>query len=328
MGPGGFLRPAQDLRDLREGRPERRNFLVVGPWNHGGWSAGEGDRLGPIEFGSATGKHYRAKIQAPWFAAHLKDKGAAAFPEAVTFRTGANTWQSYDRWPPREASPKRLYARKDGRLAFEPPPADENDPGFDAYLSDPAHPVPYRARPVTPTYPGPDWPLWLVQDQRFVHLRPDVLSYETEPLAEDVTAAGSIVAHLFASTTGTDSDWIAKLIDVYPEDDAKLPGYQLMIAGDVFRGRFRKSFENPEPILPDRVEEYTIDLHWNDHTFKKNHKIMVQVQSTWFPLIDRNPQTFVPNIFKAEAKDFRSATQRVFRSPGHATHLELSVLPR
>ena len=167
-----------------------------------------------------------------------------------------------------------------------------------------------------------------MQDQRFVHLRPDVLSYETEPLAEDVTAAGSIVAHLFASTTGTDSDWIAKLIDVYPEDDAKLPGYQLMIAGDVFRGRFRKSFENPEPIQPDRVEEYTIDLHWNDHAFKKNHKIMVQIQSTWFPLIDRNPQTFVPNIFKAEAKDFRSATQRVFRSPGHATHLELSVLPK
>jgi putative CocE/NonD family hydrolase len=323
-----FYGPLKVYETFERGDSEGRNILVVGPWNHGGWSSGEGNRLGPIEFGSATGKHYRAKIQAPWFAAHLKDRGPSSFPEAVTFRTGSNVWQSYDRWPPREAAPKRLYARKDGGLAFEPPPADENDPGFDAYLSDPDHPVPYRPRPVTPTYPGPEWPLWLVQDQRFVHLRPDVLSYETGPLSEDVTVAGPILAHLFASTTGTDSDWVAKLIDVYPEDDPKLPGYQLMVAGDVFRGRFRKSFENPEPIQPDRVEEYTIDLHWNDHAFRKNHKIMVQIQSTWFPLIDRNPQTFVPSIFTAEAKDFRPATQRVFRSPGHATHLELRVLPR
>lgn len=323
-----FYGPLKVYETFEKGDSERRNFLVIGPWNHGGWSSGDGDRLGPLEFGSATGKHYRAKIQAPWFAAHLKGRTTDAFPEAVTFRTGANAWQSYDRWPPKEASPRRLYARGGGRLAFEPPPADENDPGFDAYLSDPDHPVPYRARPINPTYSGPEWSLWLVQDQRFAHLRPDVLSYETEPLAEDVTVAGSIIAHMFASTTGTDSDWIAKLIDVYPEDDPKLPGYQLMIACDVFRGRFRKSFENPEPIQPDRVEEYLIDLHWNDHAFRKNHKIMVQFQSTWFPLIDRNPQTFVPNIFKAEAKDFRAATQRVFRSPGHATHLELSVLAR
>jgi putative CocE/NonD family hydrolase len=146
------------------------------------------------------------------------------------------------------------------------------------------------------------------------------------PLGEDLTLAGSSIAHLFASTSGSDSDWIAKLIDVYPEDESRLPGYQLMIANDVFRGRFRKSFENPEPIEPGRVEEYTIDLHWNDHCFKKGHKIMVQVQSTWFPLIDRNPQTFVPNIFQAEARDYRAATQRVFRSPGHATHIEMSIL--
>ncbi len=321
-----FYGPLKVYESLEKGDLDRRNFLVVGPWNHGGWSHGKGDALGALEFGSATGKHFRAEIQARWFAAYLKDKGAQRFPEAVTFRTGSNTWESYDRWPPREAAPRRLYARRNGRLAFEPPPADENDPGFDAYLSDPAHPVPYRPRPVTPTYPGPEWPQWLVQDQRFVHLRPDVLSYETEPLARDVTVTGPIVAHLFASTSGTDSDWIAKLIDVYPESEGKLAGYQLMIANDVFRGRFRKSFESPEAIEPDRVEEYTIDLHWNDHCFRKGHKIMVQVQSTWFPLIDRNPQTFVPNIFKAEAKDFRAATQRIFRSPGHGTYLELSLL--
>ncbi len=188
--------------------------------------------------------------------------------------------------------------------------------------------MPYRPRPITATYPGPAWPLWLVQDQRFVHLRPDVLSYETEPLSEDVTVTGPIVAHLFASTSGTDSDWIVKLIDVYPEDDPKMAGYQLMIANDVFRGRFRKSFENPEPIQPDRIEEYTIKLHWNDHCFKKDHKIMVQIQSTWFPLIDRNPQTYVPNIFKAEAKDFRPATQRIFRSPGHSSYVDMSVLEK
>jgi putative CocE/NonD family hydrolase len=323
-----FYGPLKVYETFEKSDPEGRNFLVIGPWNHGGWSRGEGDRLGPIEFGSATGKHFRAKIQAPWFAGELKDRGSRNWPEATTFRTGSNTWQSYDRWPPKVAALKRLYARDRGRLAFEPPPADENDPGFDSYLSDPRHPVPYRPRPVTPTYPGPEWPLWLVQDQRFVHLRPDVLAYESDPLAEDVTVAGSIFAHLFASTSGTDSDWVVKLIDVYPEDDPKLAGYQLMIAGDVFRGRFRKSFETPEPIQSDRVEEYTIDLHWNDHCFKKGHKIMVQIQSTWFPLIDRNPQSFVPNIFNASASDFRPATQRVFRSPGHATHLEMSMIAR
>jgi putative CocE/NonD family hydrolase len=321
-----FYGPLKVYESFEKADPDGRNFLVLGPWNHGGWSRGDGDRLGPLDFGSATGKHFRAKIQAPWFAAHLKDRRSVSFPEATTFRTGSNRWQSYDRWPPKDTAPKRLYARASGRLAFEPPPADENDPGFDTYLSDPEHPVPYRPRPVTPTYPGPEWPLWLVQDQRFVHLRPDVLSYETEPLGEDVTLVGSSVAHLFASTSGSDSDWIVKLIDVYPEEDPKMAGYQLMIANDVFRGRFRKSFENPEPIEPGRVEEYTIDLHWNDHCFKRGHKIMVQVQSTWFPLIDRNPQTFVPNIFQAEARDFLAATQRIFRSPGHATHIEMSIL--
>jgi putative CocE/NonD family hydrolase len=323
-----FYGPLKVYETFEKSDPEGRNFLVIGPWNHGGWSRGEGDRLGPLEFGSATGKHYRSAIQAPWFAAFLKDKGPRSWPEATTFRTGSNRWQEYDRWPPKEASPRRLYAREGGRLAFEPPPADENDSGFDAYLSDPDHPVPYRPRPVTPTYPGPEWPVWLVQDQRFVHQRPDVLSYESDPLADDVTVAGSIIAHLFASTSGTDSDWIVKLIDVYPEDDAKMAGYQLMVANDVFRGRFRKSFESPEPIQADRVEEYTIDLHWNDHCFKKGHKIMFQIQSTWFPLIDRNPQTFVPNIFKAAASDFRPATQRVFRSPGHATYVEMGVISK
>lgn len=307
---------------------EHKNFVVVGPWNHAGWSSGDGAELGPLKFGSDTGKHFRAQIQAPWFAALLKDRKGKALAEVTTFRTGSCTWQTYERWPPPQAEPRRLYARKDGKLAFEPPPAIEDDLGFDAYLSDPAHPVPNRPRPVNATFAGPEWRVWLLQDQRFVHLRPDVLSYETKPLEEDVVVTGPVTAHLFASTSGTDSDWVVKLIDVHPEDGGAMAGYQLMIANDVFRGRFRKSFETPEPIEPDRVLEYTIDLHWTDHCFKKGHKIMVQIQSTWFPLIDRNPQTYVPNIFKADAADFRPAVQRIFHSPGHASYLDIRIMPK
>jgi hypothetical protein len=189
--------------------------------------------------------------------------------------------------------------------------------------------VPYYPRPISPLYANRQWTEWLVQDQRFVHLRPDVLSYESEPMAEDLDIAGPVVAQLFASTSGTDGDWIVKLIDVYPDNppDA-MAGYQLIIADEVFRARFRKSFERPEPVRSGHVEHYPFDLHWADHRFKKGHKIMVQIQSTWFPLIDRNPQTFVPNIYEARASDYAAATQRVLRSPGRASHLELAVIGR
>ena len=200
----------------------------------------------------------------------------------------------------------------------------------DEYVSDPANPVPYRPRPVRPTYPGPEWPVWMVQDQRFAHGRPDVLSYETDPLPEDVVVAGKMTVKLYASTTGTDCDWVARLIDVYPEDYPKDPGmggYQLLIAGEPVRARFRKGFEKPEPVVPNQVEEYVIDLHWGHHRFRKGHKIMVQVSSTWFPLIDRNPQTFVPNIYEAKDADFRPATQRIFHGPDVASRVELTVLP-
>jgi putative CocE/NonD family hydrolase len=304
------------------------NYLVVGPWNHGGWSRGPGDRLGRIHFDSATGKYFRGRVQAPWFAYFLKDKGRLTQPEALVFETGSNRWRSYDHWPPRRrTTDRRLYFHADGRLAFEPPQATD-EPRYDSYISDPADPVPYRPRPVRPTYPGPEWPVWLVQDQRFVHRRPDVLSWETTPLEEDVVVAGDVLAHLYASTTGTDSDWVVKLIDVYPEaypDDPSMGGYQLMIANEVFRGRFRRSFEKPEALVPGRVEEYAIDLHWINHCFRKGHKIMVQVQSTWFPVIDCNPQKYVENIFNAKAGDFQQARQRVFRSAPCASHLTLPV---
>jgi putative CocE/NonD family hydrolase len=305
------------------------NYLVVGPWNHGGWATGDGSSLGKIGFDYATGKYFRAKVQAPWFAHFLKDKGKLDFPEALTFQTGNNCWESHEQFPPRRhVTARNLYFHPEGRLAFQPPPPG---PGrkFDGYLSDPAKPVPYRPRPVSPTFSGTAWATWLVEDQRFVHQRPDVLSWETEPLPEDVTVTGDVVAHLFASTTGTDSDWVVKLIDVYPEEypkDAALGGYQLMIAGEVFRGRFRKSFEKPEPLVPNEVCEYPIDLHWSNHCFRKGHKIMVQVQSTWFPVYDRNPQKYVENIFEAKEADFQAARQRVFRSPKCPSHLTLPVL--
>jgi len=307
---------------------KNQNFLVVGPWNHGGWSGGDGNKLGRISFDSATGKYFREKVQAPWFAYHLKGKGKLEQPEALMFQTGTNRWVSHDHWPPRNISERKLYFHAEGKLSFEPPPAG---PGrkYDSYRSDPARPVPYRPRPVTPTYPGPEWKVWMVEDQRFVHQRPDVLSWETEPLKEDVAVAGNLGAKLFASTSGTDCDWIVKLIDVYPEEYEKEPsmgGYQLMVAGEVFRARFRKSFEKPERVEPGQVAEYTIDLHGNHHCFRKGHKIMVQVQSTWFPLIDRNPQKFVPNIFEAKDTDFQVARQRVWRSPGSASHIILPVL--
>jgi putative CocE/NonD family hydrolase len=310
------------------------NFFVAGPWNHGGWMRIAGDHLGRIKFGMNTSKHFREKIQAPFFAHFLKDKDGWEVREAVTFETGANVWQRYDHWPPRDQTEDRnLYFREGGALSFEAPAEADEKRAFDSYVSDPAHPVPYRPRPVEPTYDprGSGWAAWLVGDQRFAHLRPDVVSWETSPLTEDLTVTGKIAARLFVSTSGTDSDWIVKLIDVYPEDfpaEPTMGGYQLMIADEVFRARFRKSFEKPAPLVPNQVEEFSIDLHGADHCFLKGHRIMVQVQSTWFPLIDRNPQTYVENIFLAKATDYRPATQRVFRSRAHPSHVVLPVKRR
>jgi putative CocE/NonD family hydrolase len=301
------------------------NFLVVGPWNHGGWSSGEGRTLGPIDFGSATAAHYRQNVLAPFFKYYLKGKGAPPVREALTFRTGADTWVEHDAWPPaHNVRAQSLFFRADHTLAFEAPAAS-GDAAFDAYVSDPSNPVPYRHRPIRLNV---GWPTWQVEDQRFVQRRPDVLDWSTEPLSADLTVSGKIAAHLFASTTGTDSDWIVKVIDVYPEKNAGNPalgGYQLMIAGDVLRGRYRAGIEKPAAIQPGAILEYQIEFPGNDHVFRAGHRIMVQVQSTWFPLIDRNPQRFVPNIFAATEADFQPATQRVFRSGRHASYLRLPV---
>lgn len=325
-----FFGPLKTYAEFEAEDAHDRNFLVVGPWNHGGWASGAGDRLGPIEFGASTGPYFRKEIQAAFFARFLKDEASSSLSEARTFRTGENAWQSYQEWPPKsQTTPRKLYLRAGGALSFDPPdPPSKVDPGFDAYVSDPSRPVPYRARPIQPTY-GKDstWSTWLVQDQRFAHLRPDVLSYSTEPLEHDMVVTGPIVAHLFGSTSGTDCDWVVKIIDVHPDAHETLGGYQLMVANEVFRARFRNSFEHPEPMIPDQAEEFVIDTHGCDHRFKQGHRIMLQVQSTWFPLIDRNPQTFVPNIFEAEPGDFVPTTQRVFRTGRLSSFLELPVMP-
>ncbi len=324
-----FYGPLKIYELLEKDDARHLNYLVVGPWNHGGWARGPGRKLGAIDFGSDTGAYFRARVQAPWFAYWLKDKGQLPLREAMTFETGSNRWRRFDEWPPRHGVEQRkLYFRDRSALSNDPPP--ETGEAYDSYLSDPAHPVPYRPRPISPTYPGPGWPTWLLADQRFVELRPDVAMWETEPLAQDVHVAGDIVAHLFAATTGSDADWVVKLIDVYPENypaDPKLGGYELMVADEVLRGRFRKSFEDPEPIVPNEITEYNVDLHTNSHAFLKGHRIMVQVQSTWFPLIDRNPQKFVPNIYQASDADYQPATQRIYRSADHASYVQLPVVP-
>ena len=326
-----FYGPLKIYETLEKNDPDHRNYLAAGPWNHGGWARGDGRKLGRIDFGSDTARYFREKIQAPWFAFWLKDQGSLPLHEALTFETGSNKWELHDEWPPRRnVTRRKLYFREAGSLSFDSP-RREGKQEFDSYVSDPVRPVPYRQRPIEPTYPGPGWPVWLLEDQRFVHLRPDVLSWETEALNEDVVVAGDIVARLYASTSGSDSDWIVKLIDVYPEKvpaDPKMGGYQLMIASEVLRGRFRRGFEKPEPVASNRVNEYTIDLHSNHHAFLKGHRIMAQVQSTWFPLIDRNPQKYVSNIFKATEADFRKATQRVYRSRALPSHIELPVAGR
>jgi putative CocE/NonD family hydrolase len=346
-----FYGPLAIYERLEQFDRDGKNFLVVGPWNHGGWNAAEGQKLGNIDFGSATSKFYRDSVQAPFFHAFLKGDGSRRPPEAFVFESGSNRWRSYDSWPPKQSSPRSLFFLANGKLGFEPAPAsqagaargaaarggaapssgDPRSPAFDEYLSDPAHPVPYRQRPIQATYHprGSSWYTWLTENQRFVDDRPDVASWETDPLTEDVTIAGEVMADLSAATSGSDADWIVKLIDVYPEVDSVNPrmgGYQFMISNEVFRGRYRESFERPKAIVPNAVGEYRFSLHGQSYTFQKGHRIMVQVQSTWFPIIDRNPQTFVPNIFEAKASDFRKATQRIYRAPGRQSRVVLPVV--
>jgi len=319
--------PQDVYRFLEKTDVNHQNFIVLGPWRHGGWSSGAGTSLGNIQFGEQTAAYFRKEIQAKWFAWYLKDKGDGKIAEAISFQTGSNKWKNYTAWPPKEAVEKNIYLHSDGELSFDKPSAVESN-AFDSYVSDPANPIPYRTRPIEETYGrGSRWGTWLTEDQRFLNGRPDVLSWQTDTLKDDVTVTGDVMAKIFAATTGSDADWVVKLIDVYPNSsDAKMSGYELMIADDVFRGRFRKSFTLPEAIKPGKVEEYSFSLHAADHVFKKGHKIMVQVQSTWFPIIDRNPQKYIPNIFEAKEGDYQKATQSIYHSAQFASSIVLPVM--
>jgi uncharacterized protein len=307
--------------------PGLTNVLVMGPWAHGEWGRGIGDKLGPINFHAKTAEFYREKIELPFFRHYLKGDTNYTATEAQVFETGTDRWRRFAAWPPENVSSQTLYFRPNGGLSFEPPTEQAN--AFDEYVSDPAKPVPYTTEPST-GYPR-DYPL---EDQTFAASRPDVLVYEMEPLTEDLTFAGPLKASLHVSTTGADADWVVKLIDVFPGDyldpansaDAKMGGYQQLVRGDVFRGKFRRSLEKPEPFRPGEVTlvEFTIpDIF---HTFRSGHRVMVQVQSSWFPLVDRNPQTFV-DIPTARPEDFRKATQRVYRAHDAASGLVVGVLP-
>jgi len=324
------LEPHNQIND-----PAHRVFLVLGPWRHGSWYQTT-RHLDAVNFGEPVGDQFRQHIEAPFFAYYLKDEPGFSLVNTATYQTGAERWRYYDQWPPKNVTMRDLYLGSGGSLTFEKP---SNPMAFKAYTSDPANPVPYRPRPIEATYgPGSRWYTWLVQDQRFVDGRKDVATWTTPPLDHDLTVTGDVIADITASTSGTDSDWVVKLIDIFPSNpaaaactnpclaitpgpDANPSGYELMIADEIFRGRYRLSRAHPEAIPSDTPEEYKFSLHAADHVFLKGHRIMVQVQSSWFPLYDRNPQTFVPNIMTAQPSDYHAAEQHIYAT----SHIELPV---
>lgn len=333
MTVGGWF-DAEDLygplhiyRTIEKNNPQTYNVLVMGPWSHGGWTRGAGDSLGNIRFDVKTAEWYRENVELKFFNFYLKNKGELNQPEALVFRTGANEWKSYEQWPPKDLQPRALYFQPNGRLAFEAPKQSAAE--FDEYVSDPSNPVPYTNEITNNRGTG-----YMIEDQRFAARRPDVLTYQTEVLTEDVTLAGPLSADLFVSTTGTDADFVVKLIDVYPDNapnnsplgaQIKMGGFQMLVRGEIMRGKYRNSFTNPEPFTSHQPAEVKFSLQDINHTFKTGHRIMVQLQSSWFPLVDRNPQKFV-DIYKAAEADFQKATHRIFHSAKLSSRLNVGVI--
>jgi putative CocE/NonD family hydrolase len=282
-----------------------------------------------LQFEGDTAGWFRREVMLPFLDHYLRDAPKPDTPRVLAYETGANQWREYDTWP-RVDTPRSLYLLSGGRLGFEAPTAGAET--YDEYVSDPAKPVPYRPRPtLSMSLPESGWGEWLVDDQRHAASRPDVLVYQTEPLKESVRLAGQPIAKLFAATSGTDADWVVKVIDVWPAevpDNPKLGGYQQMLSADIFRGRYRTDFAKPQPLAANEPLAYTIPLPHANHTFLPGHRIMVQIQSTWFPLYDRNPQSFVPNIMYAKPESYVKATQRIWRTPGTASAIELPVLAK
>lgn len=333
MTVGGFF-DAEDCygalhtyKSLENQNPQsHKNMLVMGPWFHGGWERGDGDIFGDQNFGQKTSVWFRENVELPFFNYYLKDKGTMDLPEATIFITGQNQWHKFDTWPPKNISEKTLYLQANGKLSFTAPTEKES---FDEYVSDPASPVPYQdgvQEKRTREY--------MIDDQRFASRRPDVKTYQTEALTEDLTLTGPVLANLFSSTTGTDADYVVKLIDVFPEDfpnpvpnpkNVTLGGYQMLVRGEIFRARYRKSFTIPEAMVAGKVTTINFALPDVAHTFKKGHAIMIQVQNSWFPLVDRNPQKLV-DIYKAKDSDFQKATIKIFHDAAAPSSVKITVL--
>jgi putative CocE/NonD family hydrolase len=333
----GGLFDAEDLygawhtySSIEEFNPGIDNTIVMGPWSHGAWLRSDGRTLGGADFGFATGRDFRDRVLVPFFQYYLKDGKSPGLPEAMVFETGANRWRSFDRWPPASLERSTLYMGDGGSLEWEPASAEGE--AFSEFLSDPAKPVPYTAAMTT------GWNKdYMTEDQRFASRRPDVLVFRSEPLAEDLTVAGPLEAELWVSTTGTDADWVVKLVDEFPgrlagfdpdSDEKDLGGTQRLVRSEIFRGRYRKGYDRPAPVVSGEPTRVVVPLQGVLHTFKKGHRIMIQIQSSLFPFFDRNPQTYVPNIFEAEEKDFVKATHRVYLSGGHQSAIHIGLLPK
>lgn len=316
--------PLKTFAGIEKNKPKKANHLVMGPWTHGSWTKGNNDALGNIRFRSETGPFFREKIELAFFNHYLKGTADADLAKATIFETGSNQWKKYSAWPPKEAVAKNLYLHANGKLSFDAPTAT----GYDEFISDPDKPVPYTKEIRIDR--GSDF---MYEDQRFAATRPDVLVYQTEILEQDVVISGNLLADLFVSTTGTDADFVVKLIDVYPGDapndspieSTKMGGFQMLVRGEVMRAKFRNSFSVPEAMVPGKVTEVKFDMQDAAHCFKKGHQIMIQVQSSWFPLVDRNPQKFV-NIYQATAADFQKATHRVYFNKDQPSHIKVSVM--
>ncbi len=308
---------------IEERNPDNKSTLVMGPWDHGGWRRANADRLGDVEFGQNTSEYYNQNVLIPFFEYHLKGKGNWNPDEAVMFATGENTWHTFDQWPPKNMTPKSLYLNDNFTLSFEPPTKD----AADTYTNDPAKPVPY-SQDIVFGYPRG---AYRIGDQRHNSTRPDVLTYTSDVLEEDITIAGPIAASLFTETTGTDADWFVKVIDIFPADTPKnsngkdMAGYQMLVGAEGMRAKYRNSYENPQPVTPNERTEIHFEIRDKFHTFKKGHRIMVQIHSTWFPIYDRNPGQFM-NIYGAENSDYLKTTQTIHRAPGAASHVVLPVL--
>lgn len=317
-------------KTIEKNNPDATNMLVMGPWTHGGWASPEYNRPSRIPFNEEDKSFFQKEIEAPFFSHYLKGKGKLKLPEAWIFETGSDKWRSFDTWPPEELNEKKLFLQDDGGLSFSAPQGDHNS--YVEYISDPAKPVPYTAPFLSArSFYNREY---LSEDQRFASTRPDVMVYEGKVVEEAFTVAGPVEVELYVSTTGSDADWVVKLIDVYPDtadnrglsaQEIDVGGYQMMIRGDIFRGKYRNSFENPEPFVPGEVSKVKFVLPDVNHTFLEGHQMMVQIQSSWFPLFDRNPQTFT-DIYNCDADAFQKATHRIYHTSNYPTHLKFKVI--